>query len=218
MAFQGNFPPRLLPHLDLPKTSYKVQGLEFHGQFSFLKAGLFYADHINAVSPTYAEEIQTSDYGYGLEGLLAQRNDQLSGILNGVDTSYWNPLHDPYLPENYSSTGLAGKAASKLALQKHFGLEQDPDVPLLGIVSRLTRQKGIDLVLVEGFKHVPFPRIELHRPSLGHSLLHPEDSNIIAVATDEPVETGDLPRLDLNNAAAIAEFILAWLEEQDDDA
>ena len=147
MAFQGNFPPRLLPHLDLPKTSYKVQGLEFHGQLSFLKAGLFYADHINAVSPTYAEEIQTSDYGYGLEGLLAQRNDQLSGILNGVDTSYWNPLHDPYLPENYSSTGLAGKAASKLALQKHFGLEQNPDVPLLGIVSRLTRQKGIDLVL-----------------------------------------------------------------------
>ena len=77
---------------------------------------------------------------------------------------------------------------------------------------------GIDLVLVEGFKHVPFPRIELHRPSLGYSLMHPEDSNIIAVATDEPVETGDLPRLDLNNAAAIAEFILAWLEEQNDDA
>ena len=95
--------------------------------------------------------------------------------------------------------------------------QDDGDPRLDTLIGRLDPE-GIDLVLVEGFKHVPFPRIELHRPSLGHSLLHPEDSNIIAVATDEPVETGDLPRLDLNNAAAIAEFILAWLEEQDDDA
>jgi molybdopterin-guanine dinucleotide biosynthesis protein MobB len=95
--------------------------------------------------------------------------------------------------------------------------EGDADPGLDSLIGHLDAD-GIDLVLVEGFKHVPFPRIELHRPSLGYSLLHPEDSNIIAVATDEPVETGDLPRLDLNNAAAIAEFILAWLEEQNDDA
>ena len=93
----------------------------------------------------------------------------------------------------------------------------DADPRLDSLIGHLDTE-GIDLVLVEGFKHVPFPRIELHRPSLGYSLLFPEDSNIIAVATDEPVETGDLPRLDLNNAAAIAEFILAWLEEQDDNA
>ncbi len=147
MAFQGNFPPRLLTHLDLPKSSFGMQGLEFHGQFSFLKAGLYYADHITAVSPTYAEEIQTSEFGYGLEGLLAQRSDQLSGILNGVDTAHWNPKNDPFLTAAYSSTNMQGKAANKLTLQQRFGLEPNPDVPLLGIVSRLTRQKGIDLVL-----------------------------------------------------------------------
>ena len=95
--------------------------------------------------------------------------------------------------------------------------EGNGDPRLDTLIGRLDPD-GIDLVLVEGFKHVPFPRIELHRPSLGYALLHPEDSNIIAVATDEPVATGDLPRLDLNNAAAIADFILAWLEKHDDNA
>ena len=95
--------------------------------------------------------------------------------------------------------------------------EDDGDPRLDTLVGRLDPD-GIDLVLVEGFKHVPFPRIELHRPSLGHALLHSGDSNIIAVATDEPADTGDLPLLDLNDVAAIAEFILAWLEEQNDNA
>lgn len=147
MAFQGNFPPHWLTHLNLPRSSFGVQGVEFHGQLSFLKAGLYYADHITAVSPTYAEEIQTAEFGNGLEGLLSRRKDQLTGILNGVDSAHWDPENDPYLQATYSRSKLQGKAVNKRALQKRFGLEADPNVPLLGIVSRLTRQKGIDLVL-----------------------------------------------------------------------
>lgn len=147
MAFQGNFPPHWLPHLDLPSSSFSVQGVEFHGQLSFLKAGIYYADHICAVSPTYAEEIQTAEFGNGLEGLLSSRMDQLTGILNGVDTAYWDPTNDPLLPAPFSRSKLAGKAINKRALQEQFDLTIDPKVPLLGIVSRLSWQKGIDLVL-----------------------------------------------------------------------
>ena len=147
MAFQGNFPARVLRQLDLPRSSFRVQGLEFHGKLSFLKAGLYYADHITTVSPTYAREIQTAAFGYGLQGLLSLRRQQLTGILNGVDTVHWNPASDSLLPARFSSGKLQGKSANKQSLQERFGLQPDPKVPVLGVVSRLTRQKGIDLVL-----------------------------------------------------------------------
>jgi len=147
MAFQGNFPARVLRQLDLPRSSFRLQGLEFHGKLSFLKAGLYYADHITTVSPTYAREIQTAAFGYGLQGLLSLRRQQLTGILNGVDTVHWNPASDSLLPARFSSGKLQGKSANKQSLQERFGLQPDPKVPVLGVVSRLTRQKGIDLVL-----------------------------------------------------------------------
>ena len=147
MAFQGNFAARLLRQLDLPRSSFSVQGLEFHGKLSFLKAGLYYADHITTVSPTYAREIQTAAFGYGLQGLLSLRRKQLTGILNGVDTVHWNPASDALLPARYSSGRLQGKSANKRSLQERFGLRTESGVPVLGMVTRLTRQKGIDLVL-----------------------------------------------------------------------
>ena len=147
MAFQGNFPARMLRQLDLPRSSFSVQGLEFHGKLSFLKARLYYADHITTVSPTYAQEIQTAAFGYGLQGLLSLRRKQLTGILNGVDTVHWNPADDALLPAPYSSAKLQGKSTNKRTLQERFDLQTDPRVPVLGVVTRLTRQKGIDLVL-----------------------------------------------------------------------
>ena len=147
MSFQGNFPPYAIYHLALPRSSYAVEGIEFHENLSFLKAGLYYADHINTVSPSYANEILTAEYGYGLEGLLTKRKERLSAILNGIDTKTWNPRSDAYLPATYSHGKLQGKAVNKLALQQRFGLDPAPDTPLLAMVSRLTMQKGIDLLL-----------------------------------------------------------------------
>ena len=114
---------------------------------SFLKAGLFYADHITTVSPNYAKEIQREELGFGMQGLLATRSDHLTGILNGIDTDEWNPATDPHLASHYSSANMSGKAADKEALQGRMGLEVEPDMPLLGVVSRFTHQKGLDLLL-----------------------------------------------------------------------
>ncbi len=148
MAFQGIFPKTLINALKLPRSSFQVEGVEFYDQISFLKAGIFYADHITTVSPTYAREIQSAEFAYGLEGLLNTRKDSLTGILNGVDVERWNPTTDIHLPAHYSSSRLAaGKSASKKALQAKLGLAPKPNTPLLGMVSRLTYQKGIDLVL-----------------------------------------------------------------------
>ncbi|MCP4041823.1 MAG: glycogen synthase GlgA, partial [Gammaproteobacteria bacterium] len=147
LAFQGCFSAELVPYLDLPKSSFSIDGVEFHDKLSFLKAGLFYADHLTTVSPTYAHEIRTAEFGYGMEGLLSIRFAQLTGILNGVDTGHWDPATDPLLPCNYSRNDLGGKSACKAALQKQLGLKNDPDIPVLGLVSRLTWQKGIDLLL-----------------------------------------------------------------------
>lgn len=147
MSFQGIFPPYAIFHLALPRSSYAVEGIEFHQNISFLKAGLYYADHITTVSPSYAKEILTAEYGYGLEGLLIKRKERLTAIINGIDTKSWNPRSDPYLPAIYSQGKLQGKAINKRALQHRFGLESNLDVPLLAMVSRLTMQKGIDLLL-----------------------------------------------------------------------
>lgn len=147
MAFQGNYAPNWVVSLGLPSSGFSIEGFEYHGQLSFLKAGIFYADAITTVSPRYAVEIQTAAFGFGLEGLLSQRSDEIKGILNGIETEEWNPEHDKYLIKNYSSQNLAGKQEVKAALQKSLGLNVDADAPLLGVVSRLTHQKGLDMLV-----------------------------------------------------------------------
>jgi starch synthase len=147
LAFQGNFPPHWVEQLQLPAASYTHEGVEFYGHLSFLKAGLVYADHITTVSPNYAREIQQPELGFGMQGLLSARNHVLTGILNGIDTHEWNPAADKFLREPYSLDDLSRKAWNKALLQYRMRLDIDPAVPLLGVVSRFTHQKGLDLLL-----------------------------------------------------------------------
>lgn len=147
LAYQGIFPASLAPVLGLPPESFDVDGVEYFGQFSFLKAGLFYATRITTVSPTYAREIQSAPLGMGMEGLLSTRAQDLTGILNGIDTTFWNPATDPHLPAHYDAHDLAGKAECKRQLQADLGLIVNATAPLFGAVSRLTDQKGLDWVL-----------------------------------------------------------------------
>ncbi len=147
LAYQGLFEARLFGDLGLPTAAFQVDGLEFHGQISFMKAGLFYADKITTVSPTYAREIQTSEQGFGLDGLLRARHNDLSGILNAVDAAVWNPALDVHIAHHFDAGHLAGKARCKAALQQESGLEIGKDAPLFTVVSRLTDQKGLHLVL-----------------------------------------------------------------------
>lgn len=147
LAYQGVFPAAEFRFLQLPSDFFSVDGVEFYGHLSFLKAGLFYADRITTVSPTYAREIQTHAQGAGLDGLLRTRTHDISGILNGVDQSVWNPLTDTSIDTPYSLEKFAGKAKCKAALQERVGLAKDEDALLFGVVSRLTEQKGLDLLL-----------------------------------------------------------------------
>jgi len=147
LAFQGIFPPQVVAEMGLPAECFQPEGVEYYGDLSFLKAGLYYADHIITVSPSYAEEIQTDALGFGMQGLLAHRREVLSGILNGIDTAEWNPAADPNLVQAYDATDLSGKSANKSELQRRMGLNIDPKVPLFGLVSRFTHQKGLDMVL-----------------------------------------------------------------------
>lgn len=146
LAFQGLFGQLQLAELGLPPQAWHIEGVEYHTYLSFLKGGLQHADWITTVSPSYAREIQTDAAGMGLAGLLRWRGDCLSGILNGIDCEIWNPAADPYLVDGYDVVRLAGKAANKSALQHRLGLEPRDDVPLLGLISRLTTQKGVDLL------------------------------------------------------------------------
>jgi starch synthase len=147
LAYQGVFAPIHFFDLGLPTHAFSVNGLEFHGQLSFMKAGLYYADHITTVSPTYAQEIQTPEQGCGLDGLLRSRAHDLSGILNAVDEAVWNPATDAAIAFPFDAQKSAGKARCKAALQQQLGLAVNPDAPLFGVVSRLTEQKGLYLVL-----------------------------------------------------------------------
>lgn len=147
LAFQGIFPGESLPLLDLPGDAWSADGVEFHGNISFLKAGLNHADWIATVSPSYAREIQSQEHGCGLDELLRRRAACLSGILNGIDTQVWNPATDPILPHQYGAATLDRKIANKRELQRRLGLVPDDDVPMFGSVGRLTWQKGTDLLL-----------------------------------------------------------------------
>jgi starch synthase len=147
LAYQGVFAPIHFFDLGLPPYAFAVNGVEFHGQVSFMKAGLYFADHITTVSPTYAREIQTPEQGCGLDGLLRSRAGEISGILNGVDEAVWNPAADAAIDSPFDAKKPAGKARCKAALQQSLGLSVQPDAPLFGVVSRLTEQKGLHLVL-----------------------------------------------------------------------
>jgi starch synthase len=148
LAYQGVFPPSIFPELALPADFFSVDGVEFNGNVSFVKAALFYSDRLTTVSPTYAREVQTPAFGYGLDGLLRSRANVLTGILNGVDPQVWDPRHDAILPQAYGvEDAPAGKNAAKAALQRRLKLDERGDTLLLGVVSRLTPQKGLDLLL-----------------------------------------------------------------------
>ncbi|WP_179404285.1 glycogen synthase GlgA [Burkholderia guangdongensis] len=147
LAYQGVFPAYSFGELDLPPSFFDVNGAEFYGQVSFLKAGLYYANKITTVSPTYANEIQSDEQGCGLNGLLRDRAHDLLGILNGVDDAIWNPATDPRIAARFTPSSVAGKAKCKTALQQETGLAVQNSAPLFGVVSRLTEQKGLHLML-----------------------------------------------------------------------
>ena len=147
LAYQGVFPPTTVSRLGLPPSSFAPDGVEYYGNMSFLKAGLYYADHITTVSPNYAREIQLAPLGMGMQGLLAHRAGVLTGILNGIDTDAWDPETDPYIQRYYNAVRLPAKQENKHALQSRMGLAADDRIPLLATISRFTPQKGLDLLL-----------------------------------------------------------------------
>ncbi len=146
VAYQGSFPQTAFPKTGLGPELAGPDALGRDGSICLLKGGLRFADFLSTVSPTYSREIQTPEYGYGLDAVMRQRRDHLVGILNGVDTVAWDPATDPHLPAHFTSTDLSGKTICKRAVQAAFGLPRR-DVPLLAVVSRLDRQKGIDVVI-----------------------------------------------------------------------
>lgn len=150
LAYQGLFPRSTVPALGLDWQTFTLNGAEFWGQFSFLKAGINYSDLVTTVSPCYARETREAAQGSGLDGVLRARGDRYTGILNGIDARVWNPATDPLLPAHYDLGDLAGKAVCKRALLEHFGLPIGDDAmarPLIGLVARLVDQKGVDLVI-----------------------------------------------------------------------
>jgi starch synthase len=151
MGYQGKFPQEMLSEFDLPAEAFTIQGVEYYGGVGFLKAGLRLADCITTVSPTYAKDIQTDEGGMGLGGLLRERAGDLRGILNGIDTSVWNPSTDLHITKRYNADCLQNRMANKSALQQRLGLEFAPDAFLLGVISRMSWQKGLDLL----FDNVP---------------------------------------------------------------
>ncbi len=172
LAFQGLFDHAALFELGLPDAAWSMHGVEFYGHLSFLKAGLQHADAINTVSPTYAREIQTDAEGMGMAGLLRHRAADLSGILNGIDTRDWDPAHDRHLVKHYGPRRLEDKAANKAALQAEMGLEVHADRPLLAVVSRLTEQKGLDLLLDVAARALDLPAQIAVLGSGSHALEH----------------------------------------------
>ncbi|MFN7914205.1 MAG: glycogen synthase GlgA [Vicinamibacterales bacterium] len=149
LAYQGRCEPSWLPHLDLPWSLYTPAQLEFWGTASFLKAGVVNSDIVTTVSPSYAREIQTASGGVGFDGILRSRADSLFGILNGIDTDQWNPQTDPHLPQPFSADDLSGKRAAKAAVLARYGLPTDDAAlqrPLIGMISRMVDQKGLDLI------------------------------------------------------------------------
>jgi starch synthase len=187
LGYHGLFPAETLADIGLAGTEeFRPSGLEFFGKVCYLKGGLNYAEALNTVSPTYAREIQTPEYGFGLDGVLRARSSVLSGILNGVDYSEWNPETDPMIAAHYSSADLTGKRICKQDLLHAFGLPAEAmDAPLIGIVSRFTSQKGADLVaevadglVAEGYYMVALGAGEPHYEGLFQAIAARHPSRI----------------------------------------
>ncbi|MCU7906203.1 MAG: glycogen synthase GlgA [Candidatus Thiodiazotropha sp. (ex Epidulcina cf. delphinae)] len=147
LAYQGLFDHATFPHLGLPDHLWSYRALEFHDQLSFIKGGIALSDRVNTVSPTYADEIKTAEFGYGLEGLLIHRERHFSGVLNGIDYHAWDPQNDHHIPTAFSVENFAAKRRNKLALQREYGLPEDEHIQLFGYIGRLVDQKGVDLIL-----------------------------------------------------------------------
>ena len=147
LAYQGVFPASAFALTNLPENYFSSAGVEYFGTLNCLKAGIQLADAITTVSPRYAREITTEEFGYGLDGLLRKRKNSVFGILNGVDYEEWNTTHNPSLKHPYSSRSLHGKTLNKLDLQREVGLPVDADIPLFGSITRLVEQKGVDIQL-----------------------------------------------------------------------
>jgi starch synthase len=179
LAFQGRFWEADWHLLNLDRRLFAVDGLEFHGYINFLKAGLMFADAITTVSPRYAEEIRSPAFGEGLDGVLRLRAPDLSGILNGVDYTVWDPAHDSAIVATYDRRDRSGKARCKAALQGEMGLDVRADAPLLGVVSRLDpTQKGIDLVV-----------------EVASELLTTSDVQLVVLGSGDPALEGALLRM-----------------------
>jgi starch synthase len=147
MGYHGLFPREVLKRLGLPESLFHMEALEFYGKVNFLKGGLVFSDYLTTVSRKYAQEIQTPEYGHGLDGVVRKRADHLEGILNGVDYSVWSPENDSFIAARYSAKDLSGKSQCKRDLLEVFGLpSENLSKPLIGIVSRFTDQKGFDLI------------------------------------------------------------------------
>lgn len=146
LGFQGFFPPEALPELMLPRELFTPAGLEFYGKGNLLKGGLLFADVLNTVSRRYSQEIQTADQGFGLDGVLKERHSDLFGVLNGIDPEEWSPAGDPHIAAHYTVDNVSGKARCKADLQRRLKLPVRATVPLFGVISRLTEQKGLELL------------------------------------------------------------------------
>ncbi len=146
IAYQGVYNAFHYGYLGLRWENFTPNKFEDHGQINFLKGGIYYADLVNTVSPTYANETRTSEYAHGLAPYLNNKGDNYLGILNGVDYDHWNPEVDPLIPAQYSRRNLEGKAVCKRELQQRLMLDTDPDIPIIGVISRLVHQKGLDVL------------------------------------------------------------------------
>jgi starch synthase len=146
LAYQGLFPSSNFSTTNLPLSCFSVDGFEYYGQINCMKAGIVFSDFVTTVSPTYAEEIRTEAFGCGLHGVLGDKGDRLTGILNGVDYALWDPATDQLIKSNYSPANLEGKASCKKDLRSVMKLARTPDTPVLGMVTRLTEQKGLDIL------------------------------------------------------------------------
>ncbi|MCU7813938.1 MAG: glycogen synthase GlgA [Candidatus Thiodiazotropha sp. (ex Rostrolucina anterorostrata)] len=147
LAYQGLFDQATFNRLGLPDHLWSYTALEFHNQLSFIKGGITRSDRVNTVSPTYAEEIKTAEFGYGLEGLLIHRENHFSGVLNGIDYHEWDPQQDRHIATAFSAESFRNKQQNKLALQREYGLPEDAHIQLFGYIGRLVDQKGVDLIL-----------------------------------------------------------------------
>ncbi|NLF40439.1 glycogen synthase GlgA [bacterium] len=184
LAFQGVFPSWQYEYVNLPVNYYTPGRLEHFGEINCMKAALANANMLTTVSPAYALEIQTGELGCGFDGLLRRRRKRLLGILNGIDTDAWNPAADPAIPAAYTAAHPEGKAVCKAALQREMGLAESPDTPLIGVVARLTSQKGIDLIL-EGLQNMLSPGAQIAVLGKGDPAL---EAALVAAAEQRPAE------------------------------